>query len=263
MSGVPGRYDLFGWDYEAFNTLTDAEAAWHEMWARRTGGPLLGLACGTGRLLCRLARAGFDVVGLDLSDAMLALARKNISMLPPEAGRRITLMRRDMSDFDLGGKFGLVFIADNSFRAVGTRRGMLSCLWCVRRHLAPGGKVLITERRFDPSQYAGARQVSRWSTPRPHPETGYLVSRKVEVSLSRDRRRITGKMVYRIAHSDGAESIKEFAFGVPAMTTEEYVDLFGRAGFETRVFAGYSEMPDDGSSPLLCFALDVRPSCRA
>lgn len=123
MSGVPGRYDLFGWDYEAFNTLTDAEAAWHEMWARRTGGPLLGLACGTGRLLCRLARACFDVVGLDLSDAMLALARKNISMLPPEAGRRITLMRRDMSDFDLGGKFGLVFIADNSFREVGTRRG--------------------------------------------------------------------------------------------------------------------------------------------
>ena len=47
------RYELFGWDYESVNKLTDAEVGWYEMWARLASGPMLGLACGTGRLLCR------------------------------------------------------------------------------------------------------------------------------------------------------------------------------------------------------------------
>ena len=40
------RYELFGWDYESVNTLTDEEVRWYELWARRTSRPLLGLACG-------------------------------------------------------------------------------------------------------------------------------------------------------------------------------------------------------------------------
>jgi ubiquinone/menaquinone biosynthesis C-methylase UbiE len=43
--------------------------------ARKTGGPILELACGTGRIAIPLARAGFEVVGLDKSRAMLRIAR--------------------------------------------------------------------------------------------------------------------------------------------------------------------------------------------
>jgi len=151
------RYELFGWDYEIVNPLTAEEVGWHATWARRTGGPLLGLACGTGRLLCRLAEAGFEVVGLDLSNTMLRLARRNAAKLPPAARGRVRLVKADMSDFDLGRKFRLVFIADNSFRELNTRREMLACLSCIRRHLAPGGRLLITERRLDPSRLVAAR----------------------------------------------------------------------------------------------------------
>ena len=94
------RYELFGWDYESVNELTDAEVGWHRKWAKRTGGPALGLACGTGRLLCRLAQAGLDVTGLDLSDTMLHLARANVAKLPAAARKRVRLVRADMSDFD-------------------------------------------------------------------------------------------------------------------------------------------------------------------
>ena len=133
------RYELFGWDYEWHSPLTDEEVSWHAMWARRTGGPLLGLACGSVRLLCRLAQAGFDVVGLDLSDTMLGLARKNLAESPPSVRKRVRLVKANMTNFDLACRFGLIFIADNSFRELRTRKELLACLRCLRRHLEPNG----------------------------------------------------------------------------------------------------------------------------
>ncbi len=252
------RYELFGWDYEYVNTLTEAEVAWYEMWARRTGGPLLSLACGTGRLLCRLARAGFDVVGIDLSDTMLSLARKNIARLPAAARRRIHLVKADTGDFDLDRRFPLTFIADNSFRELRTRKDLLRALRCIRRHLTPSGKLLITERRFDASLYPNGRRSFGWSDPRPHPETGELVSRRGEIHLSKDRKRIRGKFVYKITRPDGRETIEECPFSAPLLNEAEYLALFARAGFDADTFVGYKEVEDDGKDPILCFVCRAR-----
>jgi SAM-dependent methyltransferase len=247
------RYDLFGWDYESVNALTDAEVQWHLLWAGRTGGPVLGLACGTGRLLCRLAKAGFEVLGLDLSPTMLGLARRNVSRLPAEARARVRLIRGDMSRFSLGRQFGLIAIADNSFRELRTRKSLLACLRCIRRHLLPHGRVLITERRFDPSLYPEGRRVWGWSEPHPHPGTGEMISRRGEILLGRDHRRARGVFVYRTTHRDGGETIQECPWSAPILRKQEYMKMFRRAGFAASVFPGYREVKDDGRDPLLCF----------
>lgn len=247
------RYDLFGWDYESINPPTDAEVDWHLSWARRTGGPVLGLACGTGRLLGRLAMAGFETVGIDLSEAMLARAGENISALPPDARGRMSLVKADMSRFDLGRRFGLVFIADNSFRELRTRKALLACLRCARNHLRDGGRLLITERRFNPSLYARGVRSFGWSQPKPHPQSGEAVSRRGELRLSKDRRRLTGKFIYRTAHADGTQTLDECPIIAPILTKPEYLDLFSRAGFVAQTFAGYREAEDDGKDPMLCF----------
>ncbi|MFQ6041221.1 MAG: hypothetical protein ACE5PV_10230 [Candidatus Poribacteria bacterium] len=39
------RYELFGWDYDRYRELSEQEINWYEKFARRTGGPVLGLAC--------------------------------------------------------------------------------------------------------------------------------------------------------------------------------------------------------------------------
>ncbi len=52
------RYELFGWDYEYRNPLIKEEVAWYREFALQSGGPILELACGTGRLLVSLAREG-------------------------------------------------------------------------------------------------------------------------------------------------------------------------------------------------------------
>ncbi len=103
--------------------------------------PLLELACGTGRCLLPLAAAGHDLTGLDLSPAMLGIARRKLEQAGLAA--RVQLVEGDMRDFDLGRSFGFVFIALNSLMHLETQAEQLQALRCAGRHLAPGGRLLI------------------------------------------------------------------------------------------------------------------------
>jgi len=65
--------------------------------AARTGGPVLELGCGTGRITFPLARAGLKVTGLDISPSMLEIARRKALALPLRLRPRFG--RADMSSF--------------------------------------------------------------------------------------------------------------------------------------------------------------------
>lgn len=252
------RYERFGWDYRDINPLAECEVAWYRRHAREAGGPVLELACGTGRLLRALAEDGHDVTGLDLSKAMLALAREQAAGAPAEVRERIRLVMGDMADFAFETRFALVVIADNSFRELETREDLVRCHRCVREHLRPGGRLLVTERRFDPSLYPGGVREHGWSKPIPHPETGEPVRRKIRVRLDRERMRISGEMTYRIARAGGEEDVV-CRFGGPVLHPEQYLPLFAEAGFSARLFVGYETREDDGSEPHLCFVAEVGP----
>lgn len=105
--------------------------------ARRAGGPVLELACGTGQLLLPIARAGVRVVGLDLSASMLRSARERLRSEEAE------LVEGDMRDFNLEERFGLVFVARNSLLHLHDTRDLIACFQAVRRHLRPDGVFLF------------------------------------------------------------------------------------------------------------------------
>jgi SAM-dependent methyltransferase len=65
----------------------------------RVRGPVLELACGSGRVAAPLALAGHRVTGLDLSAGMLRRARARRRTLPPEAAARLRFSRQDMRSF--------------------------------------------------------------------------------------------------------------------------------------------------------------------
>jgi SAM-dependent methyltransferase len=102
--------------------------------ARASGGPVLELGCGTGRVLLPIAEEGIPCVGLDLSANMLDVLRgKN----PPP---NLELAQASMTDFDLGReRFKLIFAAFRAFQHLRTVDEQLAALACIRRHLAPGG----------------------------------------------------------------------------------------------------------------------------
>ena len=111
--------------------------AFYDALARRAAGPVLDLACGTGRLTVPLAARGHDIVGLDASLAMLAQARRKSAALALE----VPLFQGDMRRFDLPRRFSLVIITCNSLAHLAERGDLLACLSCVVRHLRPGGTV--------------------------------------------------------------------------------------------------------------------------
>ena len=129
--------------------------------AERSGGPVLELGCGTGRIAIPLAEAGFDVVGLDRSAPMLARAAERRRSLPPDVRRRLTFVEGDMTDFRLGRRFGLAFAAFRVFMALPDATSQRASLAAIRRHLQPGGLLAIDV--FDPKLDL--------ITPEPRPQT--------------------------------------------------------------------------------------------
>jgi SAM-dependent methyltransferase len=116
--------------------------------AGTTGGPVLELACGTGRIAVPLLATGLEIHGLDASSAMLEEAKRKRSQLPAETAGRLHLHPGKMEQFDLGRKFGFIFIAFRSFQILLTPEDQRRCVSCVREHLAPNGRVVIN--LFDP-----------------------------------------------------------------------------------------------------------------
>ncbi len=105
----------------------------------KLGGPILELACGTGKYVLPASGAGLDIIGLDRSEPMLAEARRKSGVGTPA----IKLVAGDMRAFQFKRKFRCVFIAGNSLCHLLTNRDFESCLNCIRNHLERGGCLLI------------------------------------------------------------------------------------------------------------------------
>lgn len=136
-------YDLL--DRGGPGTVVEGDIEFYLAQAKKTGGPILDLACGTGRVAIPLARAGFAVIGLERAPGMLAIARTK------QRGSdlaRLKFVRGNMAHFDLRCRFGLVIIAFRAFQHLLAPKEQRSCLESVRRHLRRRGRLIV--HLFDP-----------------------------------------------------------------------------------------------------------------
>jgi SAM-dependent methyltransferase len=116
--------------------------------ARRLGGPILDVGCGTGRVAAALALDGWPVVGIDRSEPMLALAERRRAGLAVDVAARLELAQADLTDFDLDRTFPLIVVPYRVFQFLLTPESQRSGLAALRRHLAPGGELILD--LFDP-----------------------------------------------------------------------------------------------------------------
>jgi ubiquinone/menaquinone biosynthesis C-methylase UbiE len=166
---------LFVEAYDAFYSSATAQiagdAAFYELVAREVGGPVLEVACGTGRIALALAQAGLDVTGVELSDGMLAVARRKLAALPADVQQRVSLVHADMTTLDLDRRFGFVFVPFRSFQHLLTVDLQRQALAAMRRHMEPTGRLAL--HLFDPrlDLLTGQAAITqRFSGT--HPETG-------------------------------------------------------------------------------------------
>ncbi|MDX3307549.1 class I SAM-dependent methyltransferase [Streptomyces sp. NPDC054884] len=98
------------------------------------GGRVADLGCGPGRTTARLASLGLDVSGLDLSESMLAIARRENPRIRFEQGSMLEL------DFPDGALAGVV----SFYSSIHTPPDELPALFAeFHRVLAPGGHLLL------------------------------------------------------------------------------------------------------------------------
>lgn len=147
--------------------------------AARTGGPVLEVAVGSGRIAIPLAADGHEVTGVDLDPAMLARAQSAADEAGKATARRLSLVHGDAREIRLpdAGTFELAFIPLNSLFLMGTRADQAAVVATLAAHVAPGGLVVVDcwlPDAEDLARYDG-RLVLEWT--REDPETGRTVTK--------------------------------------------------------------------------------------
>ncbi|BCB88501.1 class I SAM-dependent methyltransferase [Phytohabitans suffuscus] len=184
---------------------------------------LLDVACGTGLHLRTFAAEFDEVEGVELSPAMLDIARRRLPGVPLRAG--------DMRTFDLGRTFDAVTCVSNAVAEVETREGLALALRRMAAHLAPGG-VLVVEPWYFPENYLD----------------GYVGGH-----VFRDGDRVVSRVTHSTRHGDTTRHTVAFMVATPAgitqftdvcvlglFTREEYLDALADAGVKAELVPGFS-----------------------
>ena len=164
--------------------------------AKMAGGPVLDLACGTGRILLPCLKAGVDVEGLDLFPNMLAHLRHKASAL----GFEPRLHQSNMAGFRLPRRYALIMIALNAFVHNLTTEDQLATLNACHEHLQPGGMLVFDTAFPGPAWIAAPNGTREMEMEIAHPETGLPVrmwdtrtfDRGEAAAIFLQRNRVTG-----------------------------------------------------------------------
>jgi ubiquinone/menaquinone biosynthesis C-methylase UbiE len=143
------------------------DGAWYRRKAMESGGPVLELGAGTGRITLGIAKDGIRIHALDADAAMLDALRRKVADQSREVQERVAVTEGDMRMFQLTERFALIIAPFRTFLHNVTEPDQLACLRRVREHLRPGGHFAFNV--FHPSleymaQHAGALAgVWRWA----------------------------------------------------------------------------------------------------
>lgn len=209
--------------------------------AKEAGGPVLEVACGTGRILLPCLRAGIDIDGLDLFSSMLESLRAKAAAV----GLSPHVYRADMRDFRLSRRYRLVIIPFNAFLHNLTTEDQVGTLRCCRDHLEAGG--LLTFNIFFPgldivSSPQGAPMLEHETR---HPETGLRLRIYDTRSLDRIHQIQNSTILIqeidaqgRVAHAHVSKTSIRWIY------KPELELLLEKAGFKRfRIFGGFDRRP--------------------
>lgn len=131
-----------GYDAEPFTQGTVGEVDFFE---RELGGDrsarILDIGCGTGRHAVELARRGYRVTGVDLSEAQLRRAADKAA----KAGVQVEFVLGDARSLDYHASFDLaLLVCEGAFSLMETDEGNYQILQGATRALRPGGRLILT-----------------------------------------------------------------------------------------------------------------------
>lgn len=258
-----GGYDDFPVVTEAYdlNPLysSRADVDFYVDLARSAEGRILELGCGTGRILIPTAAAGCEIVGLDLSDAMLARCREKLRRQPKEVRDRVRLVRGNMASFDLKEVFALITTPFRSFQHLLSVEDQLSCLRSANRHLKRGGRLVLDvfqvnpRMTYEPKFMLETEDVAEVELP-----NGKKVRRCGRIAAyHRAEQRNDIELIYYVKYPDGREERVVQALPLRYFFRYEVEHLLARCGFRVlELFGNYDRSPLTNDSPEMVFVAE-------
>jgi ubiquinone/menaquinone biosynthesis C-methylase UbiE len=236
MSYQPELYDL------VTGSSLQGDVAWYCDQARRSGGPVLELGAGTGRVTLPMAAAGVSVHALDAHDGMLARLRAKLAEQASEIQSRVTVVHADMRTFALDERFALIVSPFRAFLHNLTEADQLACLTRVRRHLAPRGRFAFNV--FHPSltfmaQHAGALAGTwRWRGTHDLPSGGWVVLSEA-THYDTVAQRVHSLQQYEVYRQDGSlEKTSMFRIELAYLYPADIKRLLHASGFSEITIKG-------------------------
>lgn len=141
-NNMANGYSVLAPVYDRLNETVDY-AAWatfieecFKKYADKDISSVLDMGCGTGSMTLELARRGYDMTALDISEEMLAVADNRVRT---EGIGNVLFVESDMCGFELYGTVDAVVCCLDGINHLTTRDELLSCFSLVANYLEDGG----------------------------------------------------------------------------------------------------------------------------
>lgn len=230
---APELYDLL------FDSLDFDIAYWLDV-ARSAGGPVLEAACGTGRILLPILKAGIEVDGFDASPAMIARLKDKARA----SGLAVRAETADMRTFALDRRYARIFCAFNSFAHCETTEDQVAFLGRSFEHLEPGGALVLHMSYPGPAYWSEPEGAPILEHEAPRPGGGRLQlwdNRKKDVVGQRQESEVE---IWELGASDRPEAVHKFSTSQRWVYRFELELLFRAAGFSRwDILGGFDGRP--------------------
>ena len=149
-------YDRIARLYDPWSVSVVEDVAFYVEEAKRTGGPVVELGVGTGRIAIPIAVEGIEVIGVDSSEGMLEVAREQAAL----SGVAVDFRYGDMRQPPVEGTFPLVLCPFRSLLHMQTDADRRAALRAIHGLLEPGGRFVFDV--FAPGPEDIAETHGRW-----------------------------------------------------------------------------------------------------
>jgi len=252
-------YDRLAQFYEWEHRSYQEDIPLYLSYAGASAGPILDVACGTGRVTLPLAEAGYSVTGVDSSPKMLSIARTRAMKSP--ARSRLQLLEADLRTMDLGERFGLAIVALSSFQHLLTIQDQRQALGRLAAHLQREGRLVLDLTNPSPEWMAAGDSalVCQRTAPFPGPDSPETLSKFVARTSNFDTQIDEHLLIYDLVGSEGVLRRMTVEMELRFLFRFEAELLLEATGFRLRdLYGDYNLDGYHASSPRLILVAEKR-----
>ncbi|HEY7615501.1 MAG TPA: class I SAM-dependent methyltransferase [Terriglobales bacterium] len=226
--------------------------------AKRIGGPVLEMGCGTGRVLLPIARAGIEIHGMDHSPSMLAILRKHLQREAQDVRGRVSLCEGDMRTFRSERKYALVTIPFRPMQHMYSVQDQIAALKTAAFHLQDNGILAfdVFYPRFDLILSGIGEEVLDLEWPAESDPTRIVRRYFRKESVDKINQNFTATFVFRTFEGEKIVHEEHESLRMSYYTYPHVKALIILAGLESvEEYGSFAKAPLDNNAPEMIFVL--------